>query len=43
MGITSQIHRSLHEMESSISTVSFALIPRETMRKPFLTKYSTEE
>lgn len=29
MSITSQIHRSLHEMESSISAVSFALIPRE--------------
>lgn len=29
MGITSQIHRSLYEVESSISAVSFALIPRE--------------
>lgn len=33
MGITSQIHRSLHEMESSISAVSFALIPREDYEK----------
>ena len=33
MGITSQIHRSLHEMESSTSAVSFALIPREDYEK----------